>query len=123
MPHACDACGFHRAHDDDAACDVCRGKTTLPPRTPDTMSDVIAFASPSGRMSKRAKEAAQERIRVALFGPNGLQRPGLPHQPSKAESLRREAARCRDLAARGMRPRAFIKQAERCEREAAALEG
>jgi hypothetical protein len=94
----------------------------LPPRTADTMSEAIAMSSPSGRTSKRAKAAAMKRLGEQLFGPGGLRRPGLPPQPSKRERLLQEAARCRDLAARGMRPRAFIKQAERCEAEAAALE-
>lgn len=96
--------------------------TPLPPRTADTMSDVIALASPSGRMSKRALVAAQKRISIALFGPGGMPRPGLRPQPTKAESLRREAANLRDLAARGMRPRAFNKQADWCEAEAARLD-
>lgn len=47
---------------------------SLPPRTLDTMSDAIAIASPNGRMSKRAKEAAEKRLSEALFGPGGLTR-------------------------------------------------
>lgn len=93
----------------------------LPPRTADTMSDAIAIASPNGRMSKRAKDDAQKRLGEALFGPGGLQRPGLPPQPSEAERLAREAAQCREHAARGLRPRANIKQAEWCERRIEAL--
>lgn len=96
-------------------------KKTLPPRTPDTMSDAIAMSSPSGRMSKRARQAAQERLRVALFGPEGLQPRGLPPQPSKRERLLAQAQRLRDLAARGMCVRAYPKEATRLEAEAAAL--
>ena len=92
----------------------------LPPRTADTMSEAIAMSSPSGRMSVRARDAAQKRMSLALFGPGGLQRPTCP-QPTEAECLLREAAQCRNLAARGMRPRAFIKQAIACEARAAAL--
>lgn len=76
--------------------------------------------SPSGRISKRARAAALERERVKLFGPAGLQRAPVP-QPTERERLLREAKQCRDLAAGGMRPRAFIKQAERCEAAAALL--
>lgn len=92
----------------------------IPPRTADTMSEAIALSSPSGRMSKRARTAAQKRLSMALFGPGGLQPPaGLPPQPTKHECLLREAAQLRELASRGMRPRAFIRQAIECERLAA----
>ncbi len=90
----------------------------LPPRSADTMSDAIAIASPNGRMSKAAHTAAMDRLGKALFGPQGLQGPTPPPQPTPRERLLREAAQCRDLASRGMRPRAYIKQAEWCEAEA-----
>ena len=92
----------------------------LPERTADTMSDVIAMSSPSGRMSRRALAQAQERLRVALFGVNGLQREPTP-QPTEEERLRRQAARLRDLAAGGMRTRAYNREADRLEREADTL--
>lgn len=96
--------------------------TQLPPRTGRTMGDAIALSSPSGRMSKRARAGAQERLRQDLFGPNGLQRPTQhPQQPSEREKLLQHAARLRDLAARGMRPRAFVREAEALERQAAEL--
>ncbi len=44
----------------------------LPKRTANTMSEAIALASPSGKMSKRARQAAEKRLSEALFGPNGL---------------------------------------------------
>lgn len=91
----------------------------LPSRTPDTMSFAIALSSPNGRMSKRARNAAQARLGEMLFG--DYQPPRLPPQPSERERLLREAKQCRDLAARGMRPRAFIKQAEWCEKRAGEL--
>jgi len=78
--------------------------------------------SPSGRMSKRARAAAMKRTALELFGPGGLARPGPPPQPTQRERLLREAAQCRDFAARGLTPRALLKQAERCERLAAELE-
>lgn len=93
----------------------------LPVRSFDTMSEAIALSSPSGSMSKRARDAAQKRFSAALFGPGGLQRPGLPEQPSEAEYLRRKAADLRDLAARGVKPRAYMKKALELEAQAAAL--
>ena len=86
----------------------------------DTMVEAIALSSPSGRMSKRARKAAQERMRLALFGPNGLQRIP-PKQPSKAEGLRRHAQCLYDLADRGMCPRSYRKQAALLEQEAKEL--
>lgn len=62
--------------------------STLPPRTMDTMSEAIALSSPSGRMSKRAKIAAQNRLAEKLFGPGGLQ----PVEPTA------EQRRCGRLA-------------------------
>lgn len=40
----------------------------LPPRNADTMSEAISLDSPSGRMSKRARNAANKRHHRALFG-------------------------------------------------------
>ena len=82
----------------------------------DTLVDIIALTSPSGRMSKRGIKAAQERIRRELF-PDGLAPPSCP-QPTKAESLLHQAAELRSLAARGMKPRAYLRRAEALEREA-----
>lgn len=92
---------------------------SLPARTGATMGDAIAMSSPSGRMSGRAKAAAMQRLSLALFGPGGMPRPGLPPQPSKRDRLLQEAKQCRELAARGFRPRAGIKHAEWCEAQAA----
>lgn len=91
-----------------------------PKRTFDTMSDAIAMTSPSGRMSKRAKAEAQKSLSLALFGPGGLQRPRMA-QPSEKESLLTHARRLRDLAASGMRPRAFNRDADMLEAKAATL--
>ena len=85
------------------------------------MGDAIALSSPSGRMSKRARQAAQKRLGQALFGPEGLQRPGLPPQPSAKARLLIQAGHLRDMAARGMSVRKFTKEADRLEAEAAAL--
>lgn len=95
---------------------------TLPARTADTMSQAIAMSSPSGRMSNRAKGKAQETLRVALFGQDGIPMSRLPPQPTKQESLRRQAAYLRGLAERGMRPRAFVRDAAALEAQADALD-
>lgn len=104
---------------------------SLPKRTADTMSDAIALSSPSGRMSKRARAAAEKRLAVALFGPNGLTREALTGgpvpQPSLAEKLRRDIAMWRDLHARGvalgMKTKKYAKAADAAEIELAKLEG
>lgn len=77
------------------------------------------YLSPSGRISKRAKKAADERVRLELFGPDGLQQPPVP-QPSKRDALLRQAAELRALAAAGMKPRAYLLKAEELERQAVA---
>lgn len=91
----------------------------LPARTADTMSDAIALGSPSGRMSKRAKAAAQKRLGDALFG-NYDPTKRAPETPAeKKERLINYAKFLRGLAAGGMKPRAYIREAKRLEAEAA----
>jgi hypothetical protein len=51
---------------------------------------------------------------VELFGPQGLQR-AETRQPSERECLLRQAAELRELAARGMKPKAHIRKAEELE--------
>lgn len=89
-------------------------------RSLDTMSDAISISSPNGRVSKRAQAAAHERLRVALFGPEGL-KPQQAAQESEKARLMRQAANLRELAARGMSPRKYIKQAAELEAKAATL--
>ncbi len=96
------------------------GRAKLPERTLDTMSEAIALSSPSGRMSKVAKKRAQKRLSTALFGEGGLAGPTVK-QPTEKEHLLRKATELRDLASRGMRPRAFVKEAARLEALAAQL--
>jgi hypothetical protein len=93
---------------------------TLPRRTADTMSDAIAIASPNGRMSKRAKDAATRRLGEALFGRGATREDftGTVPQPSKRERLLTTAARLRDLAARGMSTRRYTREAEKLEAQA-----
>src|SRR3990167_11346982 len=77
-------------------------------------SDALALASPSGRMSKRALKAAQERIRIELFGKEGMKQEPVP-QPCDADTFRRQAKEYRELAARGMHPIKYSKLAEKCD--------
>jgi hypothetical protein len=93
------------------------GGPRLPSRTLDTMGEAIALSSPSGRMSKRARKVAERRLSTALFGEAGLAPPHVS-QGDPVETLLRRARELRDLAARGMRPRAHVKEAERLEAQA-----
>ncbi len=92
----------------------------LPARTADTMSEAIAISSPSGRMSKAARIRAEKRLSESLFGKGGLQREETP-QPSEELVLRRQAARLRDLADRGMSTKKFRKEAIKLEDRAQTL--
>lgn len=97
----------------------------MPARTADTMSDAIALSSPSGRMSKRARRAADKRLHDALFGTEPYSLKGEHTPPTNAEmarSRRHYAGLLRDMAARGMRPRAHIREALKLESEATQLE-
>ncbi len=89
----------------------------LPPRTPDTMSDAIAMSSPNGRMSKRAKQAATDRLAKALFGEHCTREDicGSVPQPSEDERDLRQAARLRHFASLGMSVRKFTREADRLE--------
>ena len=79
-----------------------------------------SLLSPSGRMSKRARAAAIKREGERLFKGVGNLKGSTP-QPSKREQLLRQAARLHELAARGMKPRAYLKEAMKCEAQAKAL--
>jgi hypothetical protein len=85
----------------------------MPGRSLDTMSEAIALSSPSGRLSRRTRRAAVERLRRALF--SGVDVRGSVAQPSARTALVRHAAELRALAARGMKPRAYVKRAEELE--------
>ena len=73
-----------------------------------------SFISPNGRISDRARKEYMKRFTKELFGEEGMPAPTC-RQPSKKESYLRQARELRDLAARGMKPRAYIKQAEMLE--------
>lgn len=80
----------------------------------DTMSEAIALSSPSGKMSKRAKKRALQRLSKALdeaYGPIPERKPII----RKAEHYLSAAKNLREMAAKGFRPRAHIKEAERLE--------
>lgn len=79
-----------------------------------------SLLSPSGEMSKRAREAALERERTKLFPPGTFDRPEPSTQEQREQKLR-AAQNLRDLAARGMSPRKHIRAAERLEQEAETI--
>src|SRR5712692_8641170 len=90
-----------------------------PQRAATTMGEAIAISSPSGRMSKRARAAAISRLGAALFPP-GIW-PSAPALTSRRTQLLRQAAELRELAGRGMKPRAYARAAAQLEQEAATL--
>lgn len=92
----------------------------LPKRTLDTLSDAISLSSPSGRVSARARLSAEKRLSLSLFDEGGLQREPTP-QLSERDKLLLQAARLRELAARGMSVRKFTREADRLEREAKGI--
>ena len=97
-----------------------RRHAQLPPRTTETMSDAISISSPSGNVSKAAAKMARARLSEKLFGKGGLQRTETA-QPTAIEAMLRQASQLRDLASRGMKPRAYIKKAEELEAVAKRL--
>jgi len=85
----------------------------------DSMVDAIALSSPDGHMSKRARRAAQQRW-LDQYGT----RPTPPHGvtlPEQALVLRRRASLLREMASRGMKPKAYPKEADKLEAQADAL--
>ncbi len=76
-----------------------------------------SILSPSGHCSKRAREAALKREYARLFPPDVLA-DFRGHRPveSKRDNLLRRAKQLRELAARGMHPRSYPKEAARLER-------
>ena len=83
-----------------------------------------SLLSPSGRMSKRARTAALKREGERLFA--GLEPIPEPTDKdkalAKAKSLRRHAANLLDLAQRGMKPRAFPREAAKAIAQAETIE-
>ena len=74
-----------------------------------------SLLSPSGRMSKRARQAAMKRECARLFPPGYWER-----EPVKLDECARDlnqALRLRELAMRGMNTRKYLTEAERLERK------
>jgi hypothetical protein len=89
-------------------------------RSPNTMSDAIAMSSPNGRMSRRAQADAQTRLSAALFPPgwNALSdeeqvAADAKTMAEKKQGMLNYAAFLRGLADKGMKPRAYRREAER----------
>lgn len=82
------------------------------------------FLSPSGKMSKRAREQYLKRLGSELFPkelfPHGLK--GEQKQPTEKENLLAHAKRLRDLANSGMNTRKYNKLAMEAEEKANKLE-
>ena len=86
------------------------------------LTDALALASPSGRISKRALKAAQKRIHDQLFPAGYWEEINRRPQPSKAEKLLQAARQLRELAERGMNTTKYLKQALKFEAEAACID-
>ena len=80
--------------------------------------------SPSGRCSKRARDAAMKREAAKLFPPGFWDKPASTPEDlakQKADVLRRTAKTLRDLAARGMNCRRYTREAAKLEEQANSI--
>jgi hypothetical protein len=77
-----------------------------------------SILSPSGHVSKRTRDAALARETSRLF-PEGLAAPKFVDTRTDRERLLHQAKELRELAARGMHPRKYAKEAARLEALAA----
>ena len=80
-----------------------------------------SLLSPSGRASKRAREAALQREGARLFPPGTSPELEEPTPAEQAATLLRAAANLRALAAQGMHKRLYPREAARLEAMAARL--
>lgn len=83
-----------------------------------------SLLSPSGRCSKRARNAAMKREAAKLFPPGFWDKPTpTPEEQAKkkAENLRHTAQILRDLAERGMNTRKYAREAAKLDAQADAL--
>jgi hypothetical protein len=78
--------------------------------------------SPSGRVSNRTRSATEARLRENVSVAIRALPSWAPPQPTRAESLRRQAAELRVLASRGMCVRKYPRLATAMEAEADRLE-
>lgn len=76
--------------------------------------------SPDGHVSERSRKAALARLHAELF-PDGFPEPHV-QQPTEAERLTRQIAELEGLAARGMHPRKYRKQAQQLRERLAQLD-
>ena len=95
------------------------------PRNANTMSEAIALSSPSGRLSKRARKAAESRLSAALFPPGYWEWANAKPEPEPAvvaAELRGKARFLRSLlTSKGKLPLKFRRQAEAYEAEAEGI--
>ena len=82
-----------------------------------------SLLSPSGKISKRARKAALKREHDRLFPTGFWDQPKSAIQVAteKRASLLQAAFNLREMAARGMNAKRFIKEAVRLEQQAAAI--
>lgn len=77
-----------------------------------------SLLSPSGNMSKAARKRTILREASRLF--EGVNISPKIEQPTEREYLLRQASQLREVAARGMKPRAYLKRALELEAQANA---
>ena len=83
------------------------------------MGEAISMSSPSGRVSQRSRRVAERRL-SDMIGP--ISGPKPPTQPTESERLRQQAKELSGLAARGMKPKAYVKKAAELSARADQLE-
>lgn len=94
------------------------GKKTISEKLRDAPRIDHSLLSPNGKISRRTRRTEMEKC---FGGENSITLKDIHDaniasiQPSDIDRLERQAKQCREFAARGMRPRAGIKQAEWCE--------
>lgn len=77
-----------------------------------------SLLSPNGHISKRARKAAMQRECAKLFPPGFWDKPepsGTDITTRERERALRRAMLLREMAARGMHPRKYAKEADRLE--------
>ena len=86
----------------------------------DTMVDAIALSSPSGRMSKRARKAAERRLMARLAASMPAPAPHDP-RPGRIAQLESRILLMRGFVDRGYRPRVHARELAIAEAALAAL--
>lgn len=76
----------------------------------DILVDVIALGSPSGKMSRRALDAAQKKLHAEMKEAGYFEGwEPKPNQPSRAEQLQNNIRNIEELLERGMKPKGYKK--------------